>query len=238
MFCKSCGNKIEEGALFCDNCGFAVNLQQNTEFSPKLPKNSNSLKLKFIILGLSLVLVVLVLTFYFILKPAPKKEYKQDSPEGVISEFENAINSGNVEKARLLFFDKYAADELEYMSKKRSYLSPDVDAGDVISLSEIQTGDISDYLEYAYSKYGDDFYVKIDIIDEENVDYDTKSDIYEELFRIGVEPEDICMFECEVTKKGSLDFDMSVIEIYCYELYDKWYIYCMEYHDIYEIFHN
>lgn len=44
MFCKNCGNKLEEDALFCTNCGARIN--ENTESKERILDNDIQLKVK------------------------------------------------------------------------------------------------------------------------------------------------------------------------------------------------
>ena len=60
MFCSKCGNKIEDGAKFCDNCGNAVAVEQlGTNASVTVSTKKVNKKLP-VILGICVVVIILI----------------------------------------------------------------------------------------------------------------------------------------------------------------------------------
>lgn len=63
MYCKNCGNKLEEGSKFCSNCGYSVEVDNNNNMNLKeniMDINEKKLKLeKFILIFLFILSTIL-----------------------------------------------------------------------------------------------------------------------------------------------------------------------------------
>ena len=61
MFCKNCGNEVNENAVVCLNCGAAIE-NENNESVANQPKKANAMAITGFVLGL----VALFLSFFCI----------------------------------------------------------------------------------------------------------------------------------------------------------------------------
>ena len=65
MYCRNCGNKVDENAYICVNCGVILKKDNNTNNRTIIKKNnSNGLGLISIILGI--ISIILSLSYFFI----------------------------------------------------------------------------------------------------------------------------------------------------------------------------
>ena len=54
MFCRNCGNKVEEGSKFCSNCGCSLEQSNETQFNRSIDDTNSTLKMLakvFMIIG-------------------------------------------------------------------------------------------------------------------------------------------------------------------------------------------
>lgn len=89
MFCSKCGNKIEDSAKFCDNCGNAIAVEQlGTNTSAKVSTKKANKKLP-VILGVCVVVIILIAISISVLGK------KADKVTKIVKAYENTINAEN-----------------------------------------------------------------------------------------------------------------------------------------------
>ena len=88
MTCKNCGEPLEHGTLFCENCGARVSKSTATSASNRyhqVKKNkkrrSNALLILFPVLGLAAI-ITLVIAIIFIIRNVPQKSDTQQLESG------------------------------------------------------------------------------------------------------------------------------------------------------------
>lgn len=92
MYCSKCGRKIEEGSLFCDNCGERITLNKTNVTSKDSLNNKNRLFLKKCIIGFIIFLLGFLIYTTIGRKYLVKKYY--DKGNQAYLEFLRYTNNG------------------------------------------------------------------------------------------------------------------------------------------------
>lgn len=243
MFCKNCGQQIQDGAVNCPNCGTPV-AQTNSGFNMDAIKStvnsgvtavkSNANVKKLLPIGIAAVAVILVIVLFF--------SFFTRSAKSAAVNYLEAKYDGDFKT-----MDKYTAIDQKKLIEARIEADDDYEYD---SYSEYCEEMSEDYLDEMEDQYGDDYSVDVefkkvskeydddeveDFIDdvEEEIDYLEKMADEADVELEGLlDPQDIKAV-CEVKLKTTIEYededgdeqkDKSDVKLTCVKIGMKWYV--------------